>query len=109
VHVDLAAAGPGHLDLVVALLVADLAGGDAAAADAIEGDPACPLERGTGDGLLGRPVVGAGLVVAAGRAGDRRASGRERGRRGARDEHALVLHVASSEVGTEAGSGTALR
>ena len=56
-HVDLAAVGLLHLDLVIALFIADLGGGDLAPAGVLEGGRLRPVERGAGDRRLAAVVA----------------------------------------------------
>src|SRR3954469_25301681 len=74
-HVDLAAVGLGHLDLVVALLVVDLGPGDPAAPGLGERRGAGLLQCVAADGDV-RPFFGAGIRIAV-RGGDPRATGHD--------------------------------
>src|SRR5215208_2222073 len=87
--VDLAAVGLGDLDLVVALLVAGLGLGDPAAAGGRQRRLARALERAAGDRLVATAV--AAVVVAAGRAGDRRTARGEHRDHARGEQHALEL------------------
>jgi hypothetical protein len=86
-HVDLTAVVARDLDLVIALLVADLAAGDLATAGGLERRGTGLVERRTGDALVATGAV----FAAAGRAGDCRAA-YPQGRDGPRgDDDALQL------------------
>ena len=86
VDVDLAAVGTRDLDLVGALLVADLGLGHSSAAGLLERDRLGPVQRRPGDRRVARVVV-----AAAGGAGDRRSADADGDDRCGGDRDGLVL------------------